>query len=505
MKKILYSSLFLSILQSILFWHKNPGISIAIFLTATTILTIYNLKEKEIIKNKKGILWAIPIELLGLTYFIFNNMFFKILNIPVILILYVIMCMSITKTKINENKFIRQILGKIFKPFVVLFDFISDFDMDKFFENKKENQNNKSDNIKKVGKSLLIAIPVILVIIFLLSSADSVFGSIFSDFTKTISKILEIKTINDLLGRLLVMAFTFVYIAGFIIAFAKSEKHEETEEKTSGIKLSDLTIKMLLISLNIIYLLFSIIQFKYLFINAGRTVDFDYATYARTGFFQLMFVSFINFALLHICKKSEENNKIIKIMLIIFTIIIVISAAFRMHLYEQEYGYTYLRLFVYFTLMTEIFILIPILARICGKKIDTFKTTIQIIVIMYVALNFININKIIARNNIDKYLSDIENESIDFVYLETRTGTDSIEEQLRILNKSEEGLSTNAKEYLTNLKSSVRSNLRGYKILYGKSYKPSFTEWNLSKSRVESLLENVDLTDRSKNYENNWK
>ena len=39
-----------------------------------------------------------------------------------------------------------------------------------------------------------------------------------------------------------------------------------------------------------------------------------------------------------------------------------------MHLYEQEYGYTYLRLFVYFTLMTEILVLIPILARICGQK-----------------------------------------------------------------------------------------------------------------------------------------
>ena len=77
MKKILYSSLFLSILQSILFWHKSPGMSMAIFLTVTIILTIYNLKEKEMIKNKKGILWAVPIVLLGLTYFIFNNMFLK--------------------------------------------------------------------------------------------------------------------------------------------------------------------------------------------------------------------------------------------------------------------------------------------------------------------------------------------------------------------------------------------------------------------------------------------
>ena len=503
MKKILYSSLFLSILQSILFWHKSPGISIAIFLTATIILTIYSLKEKEMIKNKKGILWAVPIVLLGLTYFIFNNMFFKILNIPVILILFVIMCMSITETQIKENKFVRQILGKIFKPFVVLFDFISDFDMDEFLENKKENQNNKTDNIKKVGKSLLIAVPVILVIIFLLSSADSVFGSIFSDFTKAISKMLEVKTINDLLGRLLVIAFTFIYIAGFIIAFAKSKKQEETEEST-GIKLSDLTIKMLLVSLNIIYLLFSVIQIKYLFINAIVTSNFDYAKYARTGFLQLMFVSFINFALLHISKKNIETNKILKMMLIIFTMIIVISAAFRMHLYEQKYGYTYLRLFVYFTLVTEMLVLIPILSKLFGLKIDTFKTTLEIVVTMYVILNFININKIIAKNNIDKYLADVENESIDYFYIETRTGIDSIEEQLRILNKSEEGLSANAQEYLVNLKTSVRCNLRGYKAEYGKSYKPSFAEWNLSKSRVESLLENVDLTDRSINYENNW-
>lgn len=504
MKKILYSSLFLSILQSILFWHKSPGISIAIFLTATIILTIYNLKEKEMIKNKKGILWAIPIELLGLTYFIYNNTFFKILNVPVILVLFVIMYMSITKIKITENKFLRQILGMIFRPFVILFDFISDFDMDKFFEKKKENQNNKSNDVKKVGKSLLIAIPVILVIIILLSSADSVFGSIFSNFTKVISKILEVQTISDLLGRILVIVIAFVYITGLMVTFIKNEDKEEKEEST-GIKLSDLTIKILLVSLNIIYLLFSIIQFKYLFMNAGKTVNLDYATYARTGFFQLMFVSFINFALLHISKKSGDKNKFLKIMIIIFTIIIVISAAFRMHLYEQEYGYTYLRLFVYFTLMTEILVLVPILARICGQRIDTFKTTIQIIVIMYVALNFINIDKIITRNNIDKYLSNIEDESIDYYYIEEMTRTDSIKEQLRILNKSEEGLSAEAREYLVNLKSSVRTNLRWYKLQYGKEYKPTFAEWNLSKSRVISLLENVDLTDRSINYENQWK
>ena len=101
MKKILYSSLFLSVLQSILFWNKSAGISVFLFLTSVILLIVYNLKEKEKIKNKKGILWAIPIELLGLTYFIFNNSLFMTLNLFAIFGLLVLMCMSITGTKIT--------------------------------------------------------------------------------------------------------------------------------------------------------------------------------------------------------------------------------------------------------------------------------------------------------------------------------------------------------------------------------------------------------------------
>ena len=143
MKKILYSSLFLSVLQSILFWNKSAGISVFLFLTSVILLIVYNLKEKEKIKNKKGILWAIPIELLGLTYFIFNNSLFMTLNLFAIFGLLVLMCMSITGTKITQNRFIVNILNKIFEPLSILFDFISDFKLDKFKEKKKMIQNHQ--------------------------------------------------------------------------------------------------------------------------------------------------------------------------------------------------------------------------------------------------------------------------------------------------------------------------------------------------------------------------
>ena len=170
---------------------------------------------------------------------------------------------------------------------------------------------------------------------------------------------------------------------------------------------------------------------------------------------------------------------------------------FRMHLYEQEYGYTYLRLFVYFILVTEILILVPVLMEICGQKLDTFKISLEIIVIMYVILNFINIDYIIARNNIDRYLYDPENATLDAYYIARATGTDAIKEKIKILNQDDSKLSYEKKEKLKNIQGIIKTDLRDYKLRYGSNYKPNFSEWNLSKLQVYKLLEKVDLTDKS--------
>lgn len=494
MKKILYSSLLLSILQSMLFWHKNPGISVILFIIPTVLVILYNFKEKDMIKNKKGILWSIPIVLLSLTYFIFNNVFFQMLNVPVMFVLIIIMCMETTGRKISENRFIRNILKKAFKPFGILFDFISDFEMDEFLEKQKDNQSEKIKTIKKVGKSILIAIPVVLIIIILLSSADSVFGNLFSSITQIISKAFKSDTFSENLLRIVLIIFYFVYISGFIIAFLKKEDDENYEGEDKKKNFSILTTNMILVSLNIIYLIFSIIQFKYLFINAGKTSDFDYATYARKGFFQLMFVSFINLALLKVTKQSkDEFVKILKTLLIIFTIVIVISAMFRMHLYEQEYGYTYLRLFVYFILATEILILVPILMNIygmCGQKFDTFNVSLKIILCMYIVLNFINIDYIIASNNIDRYLQDPENNRLDAYYISNNTGSDAVDEKLKLYNIDEEKLSYEQKKYINTAKEIIRYDLKNYKETYKHM---NWQEWNLSKWKAYNLLKNLDL------------
>ena len=56
---------------------------------------------------------------------------------------------------------------------------------------------------------------------------------------------------------------------------------------------------------------------------------------------------------------------------------------------------------------------------------------------MYVAVNFINMDKIIARNNIDRYLADPNNVEFDAYYLRDNVGTDAAEELIKILKYDE--------------------------------------------------------------------
>ena len=98
--KILIGALFLSLWQSLLFWKQDLGISVLLFTIPIIWITTKLLKGN--IKNKKALLISIPIIILSSTYFIFDNTVFKIINMIVIPLLYVIMI--ITATSNNQGK-----------------------------------------------------------------------------------------------------------------------------------------------------------------------------------------------------------------------------------------------------------------------------------------------------------------------------------------------------------------------------------------------------------------
>ena len=236
---------------------------------------------------------------------------------------------------------------------------------------------------------------------------------------------------------------------------------------------------MIITTLNIIYLVFSIIQIKALIV---RDEYINYADYARQGFFQLMIISVINLIMILIAKrKSYKNNKFTNIMclfMILFTFILIVSSAIRMYFYEQAYGYTFLRLAVYFALLTEAILLVPTILYVLNKKKNLLKTYFSIIVTMYVIINLVNIDNIIASRSVTRYL---ETGKIDMAYIENNTGTDAIKQIIRILqsDKDENGTKQIASNYLINT----------YDKLINEN--TDFRDFNISKTLAKYLIEKI--------------
>lgn len=117
MNIIFIGCIILSILQSILFWNKNTGISLLIFILPTILFLAYILLKNNKIQNKKSLLLSIPIILLCSTYFIFNNSLFRFLNFFVILGLFLIMIIWSTTDNIKFKFLISKMLSLLFSPF----------------------------------------------------------------------------------------------------------------------------------------------------------------------------------------------------------------------------------------------------------------------------------------------------------------------------------------------------------------------------------------------------
>ncbi len=425
-------SLILAVFQSVLFYEKHIGISMLIFAFVGNGIIFYILKKKNKIINSNGFLLMIPIILLSSSYFIFANKAFYIANVLVLIILHCLMFAIIT----NKKDYLKNHISKAIALFSnTIFEYNASIEYVKDNIKLKNTKKIDRDNIKKILQAIIIVSIVVGIVIILLGSADSLFANMFPDVSSIFENINLVNILNLSLRLLFIVIFSILFLNLILKLKIKENDDEDLEYNNSMEKDNNknpFTLELLLISLNIIYFVFCCIQISSLFAKINITADFDYAEYARTGFFQLMFVSFINFIIIIISNRQTENkNKFIRtsnIFLVIFTIIIVISSMYRMHMYELEFGLTYLRAFVFIILFTEILLFIPTLLYIFKAKFDFVKWCMIIILSIYCTANFINIEKIIIAKNINR------DEDIDYKYIYKIATEDSyslLEEKLK--------------------------------------------------------------------------
>lgn len=150
-------------------------------------------------------------------------------------------------------------------------------------------------------------------------------------------------------------------------------------------------ITSMLATINLVFILFLISEISKLCGNFLKIPSgYIYSSYAREGFFQLLFVTIINFSIiLFLLYKTDliNNNKIIKgltLSLIIFSILLIFNSYYRMFLYIEKFGFTNLRLQVILFLLMELLSLLVILKKILFKLKNDFVIFFIIIITTYI-------------------------------------------------------------------------------------------------------------------------
>lgn len=472
MKTAVIGSFLIAILHSILFYGQKLGLSVFLFCIALGFFVLTILEKNNKIKNRKALILSVPIILISATYFIFNNAFFNFINIFVLIILFALMIIL----AVFEKSSLKLLIYKIFSLILGSIEFFEEA-VGSIIEavvgvfKKRDKSKTKNVKIGKIIKGLIVTIPILIVVLILLSSADSIFSNKLKDMLSTVFSfgIFESETYINLFFRLIIIIGITIYFIAILYNILEDKFCEKDVSETKPWKIDIIIGNTILTVLNLVYLVFCYIQISVLFMKIGDMQNFNYASYARQGFFQLMAVSIINFIIILITSKRKEENKkinytkIMNLLLAVFTLIILFSSFYRMYLYEQAYGYTFLRLMVYFALITEIILIIPTIMYILNLNINLTKTYFVVIMLMYILVNYVNIDYMIAKKNIDRYFED-ENYELDMNYLQTLS-IDATEQILRLENVEDENVSNQLNYYLYKVESETQDiNLQNFNI-----------------------------------------
>ena len=355
------------------FYFKSVMFPFLIILISSTILV----KDYEGI-NKKAYLLIIPIVLIIISNLVLKalkgnldgtNELLSIVVLPLLISTYLFMLVRSDYKVSLENMFL------IFKLFPK-----------NLFKNLKfikiDTKKDENDKIINIIFGTVIGVFISGLILVLLTSADDYFNKFLSSIAININ-------VNFNLWYVIKGIIYFVILFAIGINLFKNKEITLKESKMSNVNKTVVTTMLFIV--NFVFVLFLISEISKLCGNFLKVPKgYIYSSYAREGFFQLLFVTLINFGIiLYLIYKTnlvkeDKKVKFLVLSLIAFSIFLIFNSYYRMFLYIGRFGFTNLRLQVILFLLMEIILFGFIIKKIIrGAKKDGMVFLI-IITITYV-------------------------------------------------------------------------------------------------------------------------
>ena len=342
------------------FYFKSVMFPFLMILISSTILV----KDYEKI-NKKAYLIIIPIVLIIISNLVLKvlkgnldgtNQLLNIIVLPLLISTYLFM-LVISDFKVSlENMFL------VFKLFPK--NLFKNLKFIKIDTNKEKN-----DKVINIIFGTVIGVFISGLILALLTSADAYFDKFLSSIVTNIN--VDFNLWYVIKG---IIYFVILFVIG--INLFKNKEIALKESKMSNANKTVVTTMLFIV--NFVFVLFLISEISKLCGNFLKVPKgYIYSSYAREGFFQLLFVTLINFGIiLYLIYKTnlvKEDKKVkcLVLSLIAFSIFLIFNSYYRMFLYIGKFGFTNLRLQVILFLFMEIILFGFIIKKILrGAKKD---------------------------------------------------------------------------------------------------------------------------------------
>lgn len=267
----------------------------------------------------------------------------------------------------------------------------------------------RSEKVTAVARGVALGLPLLLLFGGLFVAADAVFKHLVTTAVPTLDA--------SIVGRVLIVA-VWAWLAGGLLRDLLAARTEPAEVPFARPRqlLGPLEIGVALAFLDLLFLAFVVVQFRYLFGGSALVqseAHLTYAEYARHGFFELVAVTALTLPVLLLADwalagRGRRAFRCLAAVLLALLAVVIASALERMRLYVQHFGLTELRLYatgvILWLAVVAAWFAVTVLrgrrhAFAVGALVAGFAATF--------ALNLLSPDALIARTNVTRPAVDV--------------------------------------------------------------------------------------------------
>ncbi len=378
----------------------GPGIGLTISHWILTGVTLAAAKTRgRLTIRRDGLFLLVLSLLLSAVYAVFANTTLRRLNLPVLLLITAQALFALTGQNTTASlsgqglwEGFRRYLRSLFRCRSVPFTAVT----------------RQTEHNGYLLPGILAAICTMTLAAILLSSADQVFSGMLDSVAE------KIRDVDFLFVFRLILAFILTLI---LFSHRFSLLHAPGMIRPVTARAGNPTMfYMVLASLALVYALFGYVQIRYLFAGTESVrMSGGYAAYARSGFFQLVLVALLTLCLILPALSLFRENTGIRILCALtaaLTIIIDVSAYLRMHLYIEAFGLSTLRVVTVWGIGIILLTLLTVIAKSIRPEWKICPLLAAAILASWVALNWANVDGMVANSQVARYNRDPESTGI---------------------------------------------------------------------------------------------